>query len=250
MSVFLVWPCEGTRCRSLEPLSVADHRHTSKGKGSQFPGQAAGVTMFSAPLLLVQAPGELIVFTAVADEARLVLNRLHRPDERRQVGDKILRDAAAAQELFGDLPLGLVERVHTDAARSQMSDGFQPFDLRKVHVGEARATHPCIFNTYFVQLGPGQARPTQVGPAQVGKAEVGPAQVGKAEVGNAKVRVDEFESDRRVLLAPRSDRRRALLDDLDVFWIGHVGLREDKRRAEGRQPARRIASWPLRGCEF
>jgi hypothetical protein len=34
----------------------------------------------------MQPPSELIVFAAVADEARLVLNRLHRPDERRQVG--------------------------------------------------------------------------------------------------------------------------------------------------------------------
>ena len=46
--------------------------------------------------LRVQSPSELIVPAAVADEARLVLRRLHRPDERRQVGDEILRHAAAA----------------------------------------------------------------------------------------------------------------------------------------------------------
>jgi hypothetical protein len=44
----------------------------------------------------VQPPSELLVLAAIADEARLVLNRLHRPDERRQVGDEILRHAAAA----------------------------------------------------------------------------------------------------------------------------------------------------------
>jgi hypothetical protein len=186
MSVFPVWPSEGTRCRSLEPLSVADHRHTSKGKSHNFPdrllasrcsalrfctqvaeqvgeggleGEAlpffettnahqpdreqlaelvaqfhlASLADFDlhpfalhalfrkhqqqavvdldgpvdlldefltslhvfrsepdpqlfAPHLLMQPPSELIVFAAVADEARLVLNRLHRPDERRQVG--------------------------------------------------------------------------------------------------------------------------------------------------------------------
>ncbi len=45
--------------------------------------------------LLVQPPSELLVLAAIADEARLVLNRLHRPDERRQVGDEILRHPAA-----------------------------------------------------------------------------------------------------------------------------------------------------------
>ena len=33
--------------------------------------------------------------------------------------------AAAAQELFGDLPLGPIERVHADAARIEMSVEFQ-----------------------------------------------------------------------------------------------------------------------------
>ncbi len=46
--------------------------------------------------LRVQSPSELIVPAAVADEARLVLRRLHRPDEQRQVGDEILRHAARA----------------------------------------------------------------------------------------------------------------------------------------------------------
>ena len=49
-----------------------------------------------ATQLLVQPPSELLVLAAIADEARLVLNRLHRPDERRQVGDEILRHAAPA----------------------------------------------------------------------------------------------------------------------------------------------------------
>ena len=49
-----------------------------------------------ATQLLVQPPSELLVLAAIADEARLVWNRLHRPDERRQVGDEILRHAAAA----------------------------------------------------------------------------------------------------------------------------------------------------------
>lgn len=44
----------------------------------------------------MQPPSELIVLAVIADEARLVLNRLHRPDERRQVGDEILRDIAPA----------------------------------------------------------------------------------------------------------------------------------------------------------
>ena len=48
--------------------------------------------------LLVQPPSELIVLAAIADEARLVLIRLHRPDERRQVSDETLRHATAAQE--------------------------------------------------------------------------------------------------------------------------------------------------------
>ena len=42
-----------------------------------------------------------LVLAAIADEARLVLNRLHRPDERRQVGDEILRHAATAYLRFG-----------------------------------------------------------------------------------------------------------------------------------------------------
>ena len=52
-----------------------------------------------APHLLVQPPSELLVLAAIADEALLVLNRLHRPDERRQVGDEILRHAAATQRV-------------------------------------------------------------------------------------------------------------------------------------------------------
>ncbi len=52
-----------------------------------------------ATQLLVPPPSELSVLAAIADEARLVFNRLHRPDERRQVGDEILRHAAAASSL-------------------------------------------------------------------------------------------------------------------------------------------------------
>ncbi len=46
--------------------------------------------------LLVQPPSEFLVLVAIADEARLVLNWLHRPDERRQIGDGILQCASAA----------------------------------------------------------------------------------------------------------------------------------------------------------
>ena len=49
--------------------------------------------------LLVQPPSELLVLAAIADEARWVLNRLHRPDERRQVGDEIPRNAVGAQRV-------------------------------------------------------------------------------------------------------------------------------------------------------
>ena len=53
--------------------------------------------------LLVPPPSELIVLAAIADEARLILNRLHRPDERRQVGDGILKHATATSSRFREL---------------------------------------------------------------------------------------------------------------------------------------------------
>lgn len=74
------------------------------------------------PHSLMQPPSELVILAAVADEARLVLHRLHCPDERRQVGDQILWHTTAMEELLGDSSLGLVERVHTDCAWTEMVD--------------------------------------------------------------------------------------------------------------------------------
>lgn len=58
-------------------------------------------TQLFATHLLVRSPSDLLVQAAVAAEARLVSNRLHRPDERRQVGDEIFGHAAPTQELVG-----------------------------------------------------------------------------------------------------------------------------------------------------
>ncbi len=209
----------------------------------------------------MQPPSELVILAAVADEARLILHRLHRPDKRRQVGDEILRHTAATQELLGDFPLGFVECVDADSAGRPLVHGFQTLGMRKVNVSEDRGPHFRIFKADLSQLGlaqvdpvqegtgqvgpaqvglaqvgpaqvgpaqvgPAQVGPAQVGPDQVGPAQVGPAQVGPDQVGPAQVGPDQIESRLRVHLPPFSDGDRASLDDRNMLWIGHNELSE------------------------
>lgn len=92
------------------------------------------------------------------------MHRIHRPDERWKVGDEILRQTTAPQELLGNFALGLVERIDADGAWSDVFNRFQTLGLRKVNGNEDRDTHPGTFNADFLQIGAAQVGPDQVGP--------------------------------------------------------------------------------------
>ena len=100
-------PRPSQRLRACHPFAVhAELREHQQQAVVELDGPVDWLDEFMAPLhvfrsepdpplfathLLVQPPSELLVLAAIADEARLVLNRLHRPAERRQIGDEILR---------------------------------------------------------------------------------------------------------------------------------------------------------------
>jgi hypothetical protein len=135
----------------------------------------------------VESLGEVLILRAVADEARIELDRVHLAEERRQVGDQRLGHAAAAEERLGDLLPGADQRIHADGARPFVLDRLEALHPGEIDVPEDRASACCRAEVGLVEVGPAEVGPAEVGPAEEGTHEVGPAEVGIAEVGPAEV---------------------------------------------------------------
>jgi hypothetical protein len=82
----------------VRPRIVFRHaaRIILRGRNLKPEGEPDADVLVSQPR--VEPLGERLVPAAVADEAGVKLDRLPRPDERRDVSDELIPDAAAAQE--------------------------------------------------------------------------------------------------------------------------------------------------------
>ena len=139
----------------------------------------------------VEPLGEVLVPGAVAEEARVELDRAHRADQGREIGDQGVRYAAPAEERFGDLAPRAEERIRAERTRACVFDGIEAIDLREINIGKYGTRTSSPGEVGPAEVGPAEAGPAEVGPTEVGPAEVGPAEVGLAEVGRGEVGLAE-----------------------------------------------------------
>ncbi len=71
----------------------------------------------------VQTLGEFLIFSRVADETGVELDR--GGDKRRNEGDEVVGNAGASQEDPGNPALGAIDSVNPDGRRSSVLYGFE-----------------------------------------------------------------------------------------------------------------------------
>jgi hypothetical protein len=85
------------------------------------------------------------------------LDRLHRSNEGLHLHDERLWHTGAAQEDFGDLTLGFVDRLDADDGRAMVAYAFKSQDVTQINVQKECKFYHCS----------GEVRPAEVCPSEV-----------------------------------------------------------------------------------
>src|SRR6476646_825451 len=172
-----------------------------------------------------QAIGELLVFARMADKAGIELNG--RSHQRTYFLNKAVGNTHASQKFTWDLALRAVNRSNADCRRPKMLYGFNPLYPAQIYMCERGMSYLRHLKLCFVEIRPGEIHPSQVRSAEISCAEVRiseirPAQICPSEVSSAEVRLAQIRHYVWVAFAPFIPRLDSLLNDLEMFFIGHM----------------------------
>src|SRR5215472_1416726 len=114
--------------------------------------------------MAMRSVDEVVIFRRIADEARVVLDRL--VQQRGQILDQRVRQTDAAEEGKWQWT-GALKGADVERARTPMTDGFEVLAGAQVATRNNRLAKRSVFEIGLVEHGLAEVGPAEVGPAEV-----------------------------------------------------------------------------------
>jgi hypothetical protein len=143
-------------------------------------------TLYSLlPQVSMQALCKFLIFTRVADETRVVLDR--RLGQRTSIGDKSFAQTGFTQKYVRYISFRPFQRIGSDGRRTIMADFFQSLYGAKIKVSKNSPFYYCSAEVGSAEVGFAEVGYSKVGSIKNGSGKVGFAEVGFDKVGSAEI---------------------------------------------------------------